>query len=236
MAGRVELGWQRQKLGPGEDPTIPGLGEPGDLVLPPADFGRRLHHVRGAIELVIDTRDTLNRPERGLYGLISGSALATFGAGDSLAAIGASGELTWYVPVLPDKRVLVLGGGVALTGPARAGGGIPLDALTSLGVDNHLRGFDRGRFRDRHGWWTLVEYRWPLWQYTGRAMALDAALFAEAGGVSGRLVDLVDSTVHVDGGGALSLGYDRAAFLRLQLGASTEGTEFVLAIGKDVPK
>jgi outer membrane protein assembly factor BamA len=68
-----------------------------------------------------------------------------------------------YLP-LGARRVLALQGVGELTG-----GDAPFDQLALVGSSNYLRGYTRGRFRDRDLAAVQAEYRAPLWRRLGWA-------------------------------------------------------------------
>ena len=62
---------------------------------------------------------------------------------------------------------------------------VPYFLLPQLGSGSTLRGYSSGRFRDRHSLLTSAEFRW-----IPNRLALDMALFYDAGKVDGRRDDL----------------------------------------------
>lgn len=231
----LEASAHRQRLAAGADGATPGLGQAGDPMVAPDDFGRTTYLARMALAMVHDSRDTLGRPTRGLQLGIRGG-LATAVDGSALGAATLRAGAAWYLPVLPDKRVLVLSAGAAATSPLQRGHGIPLVDLVALGGRSHLRGFAGGRFRDRHGWWSAIEYRWPLWEAADREMAVDAALFAEVGRVAGSLTGLAGGPVHADAGVSLRAGSDANTRLQVDLARSNEGWQVGIGLSEEIGK
>jgi outer membrane protein assembly factor BamA len=129
-----------------------------------------------------DSRDNVFAPYRGAFVQVTGSAAA--------AAFGS--EFDFRRVVVDARRFLALGEGrvVAVQGVVETtGGAAPFDQVSLVGNSNYLRGYTRGRFRDRHLAAVQAEYRAPL---AGR---LGWAAFAGGGRVTSRVGDLV-------GGGA----------------------------------
>jgi len=62
---------------------------------------------------------------------------------------------------------------------------IPFYFLSELGSDGTIRGFQRGRFRDRDALLGSLEYRYPIW--ADFPNSLDAVLFVDAGQVTDNL-------------------------------------------------
>jgi outer membrane protein assembly factor BamA len=59
---------------------------------------------------------------------------------------------------------------------------IPFYLLSELGSDETIRGFSRGRFRDKDALLASAEYRYPIWE--DHPNSLDAFIFIDAGQVA----------------------------------------------------
>jgi hypothetical protein len=71
----------------------------------------------------------------------------------SAAAAAFGSEFDFRRVVVDARRFLALGGGrvVAVQGVVETtGGAAPFDQVSLVGNSNYLRGYTRGRFRDRH--------------------------------------------------------------------------------------
>ena len=64
---------------------------------------------------------------------------------------------------------------------------IPLYLLSEIGSDGTIRGYYRGRYRDKDALLTSLEYRYPIW--CDHPNSLDAVLFVDAGQVSEDIVN-----------------------------------------------
>ena len=158
------------------------------------DAGTVLGAEGGVISQVIgggawDSRDNVFAPASGTF------VQAT--AGYSAPALGADYEFTRYVA--DARRYLRLGRGV-LAGQAyveATSGGAPFDQLSLLGSGAVMRGYVRGRYRDRDLVAAQLEYRLPV------AARFGMAAFAGAGTVSPTFSELGSSTwLPTLGGGA----------------------------------
>ena len=133
--------------------------------------------VTAELGVVVDTRDNLVAPRAGTYARIIPS-LASGWLGSEYAfrrltvdwrSYGTLGRFTTAKQVQYD--------GVA-------GGVVPFDQLPMLGADTAMRGYPRGRYRDRHAITAQVEVRSPHWRRIG------GVTFAGAGTVSHALTAL----------------------------------------------
>lgn len=99
-----------------------------------------------------------------------------------------------------------------------AGGNVPFHYMALLGGDERMRGYFKGRYRDKTMWTAQVEYRSPfLWRLSG-------VLFAATGGVAPKISAFrADDTKWAVGGGLrLLLDEDERINLRADFGFSDE--------------
>ena len=129
--------------------------------------------------VVMDTRDNLVAPRAGTYArIIPSVASGWFGSDYEFRRLtvdwrsyGTLGSFTTAKQVQYD--------GVG-------GGTVPFDQLPMIGADTAMRGYPRGRYRDRHAITTQMEFRTPHWRRAG------AVAFFGAGTVSHAL-NAIDS-------------------------------------------
>ncbi len=107
---------------------------------------------------------------------------------------------------------------------------LPLVALPTLGGPWSLRGYPRGRFRDRIAMLSSVEYRFPIYQNAS------AYLLADAGRVFAGAAELSVQDYRFSWGGGVELYGGRQVRLRLQ-GALTagEGGAGFFSLGANAP-
>jgi len=155
-----EGGLLESNVFPGAQPGGPGIGV-----------------ITAELGVVVDTRDNLVSPRAGTYARIIPS-LASKAIGSDFAfrrltvdwrSYGTLGRFTTAKQFQYD--------GVA-------GGAVPFDQLPMIGADTAMRGYPRGRFRDRHAITTQMEFRTPHWRRAG------AVGFFGAGTVSHALTAL----------------------------------------------
>ena len=136
-----------------------------------------------------DTRDNLFAPQRG--------SLLQVAAAYSARAFGADYRFRHYT--VDARRYLELGRGV-LAGQAYAeatSGDAPFDQLSLVGSSSVMRGYARGRYRDRDLAAAQIEYRVPV---VGR---VGVAAFAGAGTVAPNIAELTSSRLLASVGGGL---------------------------------
>lgn len=222
-AGLFELGVLRQQLAPGVDVGEIPLGEPGDAVMPPAGFGSTAVYATIGLTGSYDTRDTIGRPSRGVLASTSVEGFVEMRAGD-LAGAKLEASATWFLPLLPEARVLVLSAGASAALPGYRGATIPLPAISEVGREQHLRGYDRVRFRDRYAAWAGVEYRFPIYEYLNTDVGLDTFVFFDGATAFGDAA-LASDTVHYSTGGGLRIAHETTLISQLTFGWSPEGIE-----------
>ena len=143
--------------------TLPGLGENVKLI---------------RLELGVQ-HDSKNRPGNPSGGI---EARATTGiysqiGDDKFGFWKGSFDFKYFINLYYD-RILMLRIAGEITEPVSSRE-IPFYYLSELGRNGTIRGFERGRFRDRDMVLGSLEYRYPIW-----SLGIDALLFIDAGKVS----------------------------------------------------
>jgi hemolysin activation/secretion protein len=116
--------------------------------------------------------------------------------------------------------------------PPTAEGQIPLDEYVLLGRKSGLRGFADYRFRDRLGWWSSIEYRYPIYRYEDSPFVLSPSIFADAGRVASNFSDLWGGEVHWNVGVGIAGELETSTIMRIEIGRSREGVEVGFNLGK----
>jgi hypothetical protein len=133
--------------------------------------------VTAELGVVVDSRDNLVAPRAGTYArIIPSLASGWFGSAFDFSRLtvdwrqyGTLGTFTTAKQVQYDGVI---------------GGTLPFDQMPMIGADTAMRGYPRGRFRDRHAITTQMEFRTPHWRRVG------AVAFFGAGTVSHELTAL----------------------------------------------
>ena len=152
----------------GREPVTPSVYEPSTL----AGLGGRAHFGETALTLGANFLDVPGSPTRGnKTSMRLGLAQSLDGDGLSYLSITA---VTEQFRELFYRRTMSVRFGTdwrVSTGE----NGVPYYSLASVGGNLFVRGYQRGRFRDRGSTFATVTYKFPVWTL------LDAALFYETG-------------------------------------------------------
>jgi hypothetical protein len=132
------------------------------------------------------------------------------------------GEVIQHVPLLRETWVLSFRGRVQST--VNDDDRVPYFLLPYLGSGTTLRGYPTGRFRDRHSLLTSAEFRW-----VPSRLALDMAIFYDAGKVAARRADLDFSDMKTDWGIGIRFHAPSSMPLRLEGARGSEGWRLVIS-------
>lgn len=226
--GTIRLSYLRQELTPGSEPGSTPLEE-GGAVIPPVGFGETNDYGRLGVRLRYDSRSTKARTQRGVLSVLDVGFTRGISRSE-LGAISLESKTSAYFEILPRRRVLILRGGVGMSTPL-ASDDVPLRELVTLGRKTYLRGYAKTRFRDRLGWWTSVEYTWPIYEYRATGVALSPVLFVDAGQVGGSPDEFFETPLRYDGGVAFRAAHETVLAADFTFAVSPEGTELFFNLG-----
>ncbi|MGB2963138.1 MAG: BamA/TamA family outer membrane protein, partial [Anaerolineales bacterium] len=150
---------------------LPGLNEPIDL------WNLNL-------QFQYNSPNRLGNPSAG-WELFLNSGLSRQINGNKFGFIKTAVDITRYIHLFYD-RTLVVRLAAESTRPF-SNTRIPFYYLSQLGPHGTIRGFHRGRFRDRDMTLFSLEYRYPLIKRPGDKVNIDAMLFVDWGKVSHNL-------------------------------------------------
>jgi hypothetical protein len=125
-------------------------------------------------------------------------------------------EVQQYFPYLMNKRVIALRARTIIT-DTDEGREVPFYLMPTLGGTHDLRGYNYARFRDRNMILFNAEYRAEIW------MAMDLALFFDAGKVVADRKDLDFTGLATDYGIGLRVKTTQSTFLRADFAFGGEG-------------
>ena len=106
------------------------------------------------------------------------------------------------------------------------GADVPFFRMPTVGGSTTLRGFTEFRFTDRNAVVTNVEYKYPIQKI------LEAVIFWDEGQVFPTMNDFDFHKFRSSFGGGLRLILEHSAFVRLEVGRSSEETRFYFKFGK----
>jgi hypothetical protein len=132
------------------------------------------------------------------------------------------GELIQHLPLLRENWVISLRGRVQTT--LDDNDVVPYFLLPQLGSGRTLRGYETGRFRDRHSILTSAEFRW-----IPNRIGMDMALFYDAGKVTARRADLDLDGLKSDYGIGLRFHGPTTTVLRIEAARGLDGWRMVFA-------
>ena len=136
--------------------------------------GSSIGVVTAELGVVVDTRDNLVAPRAGSYvRIIPSLASKAFGSDFAFRRLTVDWRSYGTLGAFTTAKQFQYAG--------VGGGAVPWDQLPMIGSDTAMRGYPRGRFRDRHAITTQVEIRTPHWRRAG------AVAFFGAGSVSNAL-------------------------------------------------
>lgn len=131
------------------------------------------------------------------------------------------GELIQHLPILRENWVISLRGRVQTT--VNDDDAVPYFLLPQLGSGRTLRGYETGRFRDRHSILTSAEFRW-----IPNRVGLDMAIFYDAGKVTRRREDLDLRGLKSDWGIGARFHGPTTTVLRIEAARGSEGWRLVV--------
>lgn len=164
-----------------------------------------------------DTRDQPGNPRAGWLAMGRAQVTRELSHGD-FDFVRFNAEAVRYLHIYSGRVLLARIGGSAVA--PLSGGRVPFYHLSEVGDEaTTIRGFDRGRYRDRQAVFGGVEYRWPVWH------VIDGLAFVNAGQVGRSMTDDIDADlVRVSWGAGLRLWRDTGVASRLLVTRSDDGT------------
>jgi outer membrane protein assembly factor BamA len=182
----VIVGYERNHVVGGEDDDTPQTTDFfTDATLP--GIGRRsmLGHV--ALALRLDTTNGPTQPTRGIDVAVRGSYYDDVDT-DLYRFTAVSADVKAYLPLFYERALMLRVAG--RSAEAQSGRAVPFYYLSELGETGSIRGFDRGRFRDKSMALASLEYRFPILKRKALTLLFDGVIFGDAGQVSSDFADI----------------------------------------------
>ncbi len=213
----LELGYHHDNVLRGRNSKLPSttnVYSQGSL----AGLETEIRLARVGLTFEHDSRDRLENPTRGLEVLFGGSFYDDLD-GNRFGFYQLSLDASRYVHLFYN-RVLVVRAAAQLTEPF-SNRDVPFYRLSEFGSRETVRGYTRGRFRDRDMIIGSLEYRYPIWQ------RIDAVLFVDGGKVSNDMFsDLSRGDIQWSYGGGVRIWSSGGAGLRLEIAKGLEELRF----------
>ncbi len=143
---------------------------------------------------------------------------------DTFSFRRVDGEVIQHLPILRETWVISVRGRMQST--LDDDDVVPYFLLPYVGSGSTLRGYPTGRFRDRHALLTSAEFRW-----VPSRLALDMAIFFDAGKVASRRSDLDFNDLKTDWGIGARFHGPTATPIRLEVARGSEGWRLVISSG-----
>lgn len=182
--------------------------------------GANPSYLHTSLSAAIDSRPAADYARRGGLYQITHHHYADRDSTYSFSRFDA--EAVQHIPILRENWVISLRGRLQST--LGDDDQVPYFLLPALGSGSTLRGFSSWRFRDRHAVLVSGEWRWIV-----NRMALDMALFYDAGTVAPRFDALTLGTFVSDYGIGVRFHGPAQTPLRVELARSVEGMRIVFA-------
>ena len=218
LHGEVGYDQYDTQSGEGRHPSIETVFTPADT---PGLF-TKISYGRVEGQAAIDTRTSPHYSRKGSF---LGATIASYTDPDSTYTFQrADLEAIQHIPLLRENWVISLRGRVQSI--VNDDDTVPFFLLPSLGSGRTLRGYPTFRFHDRHSILTSAEFRW-----IPNRLAMDMALFYDAGKVTNRREDLDFENLESDWGIGVRFHAPAATVLRIEAARGSEGWRLVFATG-----
>jgi outer membrane protein assembly factor BamA len=197
----------------------PPIGEVYDATTAPGLF-QRVKYVRSQGTAAIDWRVSPGYTRTGgFYGV----TFTDFSDTDKTYSFQtATGELIQHLPILRETWVLSFRGRVQSV--LDDDDNVPYYLMPYLGSGSTLRGYSTARFRDRNALLTTAEFRW-----IPSRLALDMAIFYDAGKVASRFKDLDFNDMKSNWGFGVRFHGPTATPIRLEVAKGSDGWHLVIS-------
>ena len=203
LQGEVGFDGYDTKEGRGRAPSIEEIYSPATT----PGLGSSPSYLRTEGTAAIDWRTS---PSYSIKGGYYGVSFANFSdTDDDFTFKRVNAEVIQHIPLLYNNWVISLRGRVqSIVGDDDL---VPYFLLPQLGSGSTLRGYPTGRFRDRSSLLTSAEFRW-----IPNRLALDMAIFYDAGKVAPRFGDLDFNDLESSWGFGARFHTPAATFLRIE--------------------
>ncbi|UCC81074.1 MAG: BamA/TamA family outer membrane protein [Candidatus Zixiibacteriota bacterium] len=220
LKSNITLAYQRNNILPGRDRSIPLTSDIyNSRTLPGLESGVEL--MGGNFEVTYDSKNHPGRPTGGWEIFINGGyQLQT--RDDDFEYLESSMDITRYVHLFYNRYMVFRA--AARTARPFSGKKVPFYHLSQMGLWSTVRGFSRGRFRDRDLVMGSLEYRWPL-----TPNYLHALIFVDAGKVSLDIFENISEGDYEISYGVGLIGWSHEGILiRAEIGKSSDQIRFNL--------
>ena len=182
----------------------------------PLGLSEQVKLIRLEIAAQHDSKNRPGKPSRGIEARATAGIYSQFGD-DKFGFWKGSFDFKYFINLFYD-RVLMLRIAGEIT-ESVSGRKIPFYHLSELGRNGTIRGFERGRFRDRDMVLGTLEYRYPIW-----IRGIDALIFIDSGKVTPDIFnDNSGNNFNVSYGTGLRFWSREGLVSKLEIGWSDDG-------------
>jgi hypothetical protein len=199
--------------------AAPSIETRYDAVSAPGLF-QNIKYIRSQGTAAIDWRTSPGYSRKGGYYGVTYNDFADRDKTYSFRRV--DGEIVQHLPILRETWVLSFRGRVQSI--LDDDDSVPYYLLPYLGSGSTLRGYPTARFRDRHALLTSAEFRW-----IPSRLALDMAIFYDAGKVTSRRSDLDFNGLKSNYGIGARFHGPTATPIRLEMARGSEGWRLVIS-------
>jgi len=180
------------------------------------------------VRLSCDSRDIQGNPSSGREILLEGGIFRQI-ENHNYSFWKASLDIKQYIHLFYGRSIILRIAG-EMTEPL-SDKAIPFYYLSELGRSETIRGFSRGRFRDRDMLFGSIEYRYPIMKK--RQSNIDAFLFIDAGQVTADIINDIElDDIQIGFGGGVRLWSSESESLKLFVGKSKEQFRFYIEMNQ----
>ncbi|NIM98008.1 MAG: BamA/TamA family outer membrane protein [candidate division Zixibacteria bacterium] len=227
LSERVEMStsfsFEQNNIRGGKHPDYESITEAYNLTKLPG-LESKLRMLGIGLALRYDSRNSIGRPTSGTEIMLSGGVFDQIKK-DHYRYWKVNADVRQYLHLFFRRAVMFRLAGEMTE--SLSDGAVPFYHLSELGRSETIRGFSRGRFRDRDMLLGSVEYYYPIWQ--GRDNGVDAFLFVDAGQVANNIMeDFNPDDLQVGFGGGLRFSGELSESVRVMVAKSKEGFRFYL--------
>ena len=187
---------------------------------PPTGYGRWLPYVRIGVGFAHDTRDVPQNTRRGGLRSFEFNRFQYAGGGN-FSYNDLQFTVAEFLPLWSPDHTLMLRTSWWIE---QSGSTIPVPRMTALDADHWLRGYDRGRLRDRASAVFNFQYFFPVFP------GLRGTIFADTGRVFDGLKNFTVKNFKYSAGGGFDITAGRLVALRFLAAYGGEGVKFFFSL------
>ncbi len=191
--------------------------------VPVTDVFDKTRLVHGELKFKHDSRNVVGNPSSG-WELYLNGGLYKQTDGSQYGFYRGTADVTKYIHLFYNRVLAFRAAGQITT--SYDGGEIPFYYLAELGQRTTIRGYERGRFREKDKLLGSVEYRFPIlkrFRPEREAGSLDMVLFVDSGKVAPDIKDNITDNYHTTWGFGLRFYNSKSLMMQFYTGFSDDG-------------